>query len=269
MMGDGMGMEQEPRMPLFMIHGNGVDHQILKPLESQLRIDGVFDCVFLDLPGFGTCQALPDPAGLPELADWLENAIRTIAEDVPFALLGNSLGGLFCQEMADRFAAQVQGMFLLAPVVFPDASQRTLPDREVAVSDVGLLERIGPRNAQLFSEAAVLQTAEAWSAFSKWVLPGLQRANLRAMAKLSKRYFLDPLPVDRESTVDIPVTVVCGKQDHITGYLDQQQLSRRYPLARLRVLETAGHNVHIEQPAQVAAEVRTWSREVALRRTSG
>ncbi|MFD1375661.1 alpha/beta fold hydrolase [Micrococcus antarcticus] len=254
-----MRVAPKSRIPLFMVHGNGVDHRILKPLEAELANAQIFDLHYVDLPGFGTCPPLGNPGGLPELANWLEELIRQTAGEGPFALLGNSLGALLCQEMADRFPGQTQGLFLLAPVVFPDASRRTVPEAQVVVEDPGLLARIDPRQAQQFSDIAVVQSQQAWHSFAQWVLPGLDCANLRSMAKLSKRYFLDPLPVERKRQLDIPVTILCGKQDHITGYRDPEQLSRRYPSMRIRVLDSAGHNVHLEQPEQAAAELRDWA----------
>lgn len=248
------------RIPLFMVHGNGVDHRILKPLEATLEKMRIFDLHYIDLPGFGTCPPLENSGGLPELASWLEALIRQTAGEGRFALLGNSLGALLCQEMADRFPGQAQGLFLLAPVVFPDAARRTVPEQQVSVADPLLLAELDPHHAQLFSDVAVVQSPEAWRKFAQWVLPGLDCANLRAMAKLSRRYFLDPPPVERGNHLDIPVTIVCGKQDHVTGYLDPERLVHRYPLMKLCVLEPAGHNVHLEQPEQVLAELRDWAQ---------
>ncbi len=245
---------------MFMVHGNGVDHRILKPLEAELENAQIFDLHYIDLPGFGTCPPLGNRGGLPELATWLEELIRQTAGERRFALLGNSLGALLCQEMADRFPGQTQGLFLLAPVVFPDAAQRTVPQPQVAVENPGLLAQLDPRQAQQFSDIAVVQSPQSWQSFAQWVLPGLECANLRSMAKLSKRYFLDPLPVERESQLDIPVTILCGKQDHITGYLDPERLAHRYPSLRICVLDSAGHNVHLEQPEQVAVELRGWAQ---------
>lgn len=249
-------------MPLVMVHGNGVDHQILLPLDEVLAESGVFERHYLDLPGFGQCEPLADAGGLPELADWLEHEIRAIAGNGPFALLGNSMGGLLCQEMADRFSDSVQGMFLIAPAVYADSKQRTLPHPAVAVADQDLLESLSERDKQLFTDVAVIQTCPAWERFSEWVLPGLVSANLRAMAKLSKRYFLQPLPLHREGRLSNPVSIVCGRHDHVTGFEDPHLLATRYAELRINVIEQAGHNVHIEQPEIVEGELRTWAEKV-------
>ncbi|UYQ76476.1 alpha/beta hydrolase [Glutamicibacter sp. JL.03c] len=249
-------------LPLFMVHGNGVDHQILLPLDEVLAELGMFERHYLDLPGFGQRESLSNAGGLPELADWLEKEIRAVVGDGPFALLGNSMGGLLCQEMADRFSGSVQGLFLIAPAVYADSKQRTLPDSAVAVVDQQLLESLKERDKQLFTDVAAMQTRPAWERFSTWVLPGLEAANLRAMAKLSKRYFLRPLPLHRESRLTIPVSIVCGRHDHVTGFEDPRLLAKRYADLHIIIIEQAGHNVHIEQPEAVEQELRAWSAKV-------
>jgi len=249
-------------LTVFMVHGNGVDHRILKPLGLELERTGWFKTQYVDLPGFGTCDAMAGEAGLPELADWLEQHIRSVAAGEPFALVGNSLGGLLCQEMADRFAGDVQGIFLLATAVFPQTEARTLPLHEVHVEDPKLLDSLPTDDARMYSQFAVIQSEATWREYSRWVLPGLKAANLRAMAKLAKRYYLDPLPADRQTQLRVPVAIVCGRQDNVTGYHDQRVLLNRYPEAQLSVVESAGHNLHIDQPEAVRGKLLDWAKDV-------
>lgn len=256
------GRDQGASLAVFMIHGNGVDHRILKPLGAELESTGWYRPHYVDLPGFGGSPALVDPAGLPEIADWLEQRIRSLAAGEPFALLGNSLGGLLCQEMADRFSDDVQGIFLLATVVYPQAEARTLPQHEVHVQDSTLLDSLPEPVARMFCEYAVIRSEATWNDFAQWVLPGLNSASLRAMAKLAKRYYLDPLPADRQTQLLVPVAIVCGRQDNVTGYVDQAKLLHRYPAAQMSVVESAGHNVHIDQPEAVRGHLRAWAEDV-------
>ncbi|MBD4448472.1 alpha/beta fold hydrolase, partial [Xanthomonas citri pv. citri] len=78
--------------------------------------------------GFGRTSALQDDGGLPELAAWLVDWIRAEVGERPFAVLGNSLGGLLARHVAAEFGAQVLGLGLLAPVVDPDEDRRTRTD---------------------------------------------------------------------------------------------------------------------------------------------
>ncbi|WP_190263788.1 alpha/beta fold hydrolase [Glutamicibacter nicotianae] len=110
------------RIPLFMVHGNGVDHRILKPLEATLEKMRIFDLHYIDLPGFGTCPPLENSGGLPELASWLEALIRQTAGEGRFALLGNSLGALLCQEMGRQVSWPSSRAFPPGASSLPDAA---------------------------------------------------------------------------------------------------------------------------------------------------
>ncbi len=210
----------------------------------------------------GQTEALQGAGGLPEIADWLEQLIGAQCGDRPFAMIGNSLGSLLVQEMADRFATQILGMALLAPLVFPSRAERTVPERRVLREDRALLDSLPAHEAEHYAQMAVIQSAENWQRFDNHVLPGIRAVNLRSMVKLSKRYFLNELPVHRANQLACPVVMICGKQDHITGFTDPMKLAARYPAAEIMVIPLAGHNVHLDQPERVAQHLTVWSEKV-------
>lgn len=245
-------------LPVVLVHGNGVDHRILLALDEQLARPGNLQRIYVDLPGFGGTPALAGKAGLPEIAHWLQNLLESLLGAQPFALIGNSLGGLLAQEMADRFDNQILGMVLLAPVIRPAAEERNLPARSIIHEDEVLLEELGTVNAGHYAQMSVLQTRANWEQFEKHVLPGVLSADLRAMAHLSKRYYLETLPVDRDQVWKMPVLIACGMQDHIVGFKDAKALLKRYPNASFLELERAGHNVHIDQPEILAQALERW-----------
>ncbi|WP_313812696.1 alpha/beta hydrolase [Glutamicibacter sp.] len=247
---------------VFMIHGQGVDHRLLLPLDPVFDRGRGFERIYLDLPGMGTTPPLSGAGGLPEYAQWLENSIRRIAEGRRFALLGNSMGGVLAQEMADRFPGQILGLALIAPVVFPNSKERNLPARQIASSDAGLWNRLSAEDAVAYREMSVVQNFENWISFKDFALPGIRSANLRALAKLSKRYYLEPPPVQRAGVADIPALILCGQLDHICGFQDQLQLLRRYPKADYRVLVKAGHNLHLDAPEATHQALAAWAAGV-------
>ncbi|MGP7814163.1 alpha/beta fold hydrolase [Glutamicibacter soli] len=249
-------------IPLVLIHGHGVDHRILLALDEVLAATGVFQRIYVDLPGMGGTAALDGAGGLPEIADWLEQLIRRQCGERPFAMIGNSLGSLLAQEMADRFGPQVVGMAMLAPLVYPAHSQRTVPPREILLQDPELLAGLPTQDADHYQQMSVLQTVENFQRFRTHALPGIRAVNLRSLAKLSKRYFLDELPVERTSQLACPVLMLCGMQDHVTGFADPGRLAARYPSAEIVVVPAAGHNVHLDQPDIAAEEITAWSRAV-------
>lgn len=251
-------------LPVVLVHGNGVDHRILLALDQQLATSGNIQRIYVDLPGFGGTARLAGRAGLAELAQWLQELLQEHLGSEPFALIGNSMGGFLAQEMADRLGNQLLGMVLIAPVTRPQPAQRHVPARHIVHEDELLLEELGGAEAGHYGQMSVIQTRANWELFEKHVLPGIRSADLRAMAHLSRGYDMDVLPVDRTAQWQMPVLIVCGRQDHIVGFTDAQELLRRYPKARYVELDRAGHNVHLDQPEVFAQELGHWVAKLAV-----
>lgn len=250
--------------PLLCIHGSGVDHRLLLPLDQALDGDDLWERIYLDLPGFGSTPPLEPPGGLPALIDWVDNLVSTQLETRRFAILANSLGGLIARELVARRPAQVAALALLAPVVDPRAEHRKLPPREVLDSDVELLKTLSAGDAAAFSEMAVVHDAAHWERFRDAALPGIRAANQSALVRLEAAYALEtPLPEQRFTRFDGPTIIIVGRQDHVVGFEDQVALSPHYPRASIAVLDRAGHNVHLDQPTVVYALIRAWQSEAA------
>ena len=57
---------------------------------------------------------------------------------------------------------------------------------------------------------------------------------------------------------DKPVLIVAGRQDTSVGYRDAWSIIENYPRATLAVLDSAGHNLQIEQAQVFTALVLEW-----------
>ncbi|APH01975.1 alpha/beta hydrolase [Janibacter sp. FSL W8-0316] len=213
-------------VPLIGVHGNGVDHRLLLALDDSLAEGGAWERTYLDLP----------------------------------ALVANSLGGLLARNLVAQFGDQVLGLALIAPVVDPDASRRTLPERTVVDRDEELLAELTDADRDEFTGMAVRQTRDSWAALERWALPGVRAADPAAMQRLGADYALGTVPEEGGPTFRGPTLLVAGRQDHVVGYEDQLRLLPHYPRARALVVDAAGHNVHLEQPAIVGAAVADWAR---------
>lgn len=247
-----------------MVHGSGVDHRLLLPLDPVFEHASTWERIYVDLPGFGSTRPLPPPGGLVQLAQWLNAAVDTLIGDRRFAIVANSLGGLLARELAARRPAQVAALALLAPVVRPEAGLRRLPPREVVEIDQGLIDSLDADSAAAFCDMAVVQTGDGWQRFRTSALPGIRAADQRAAARLEKRYTLPGAPPeDRFGAFAGPALVITGRQDHVVGYADQLSLMDSYPNGTFVVLNRAGHNVHLEQPRSVRALLAAWQAEAA------
>lgn len=249
-------------MPLVALHGNGVDHRMLLGLDDVFAEAGPWERIYPDLAGFGRTPALSDPGGLPDLAAWTASTVRDLVGDRPFALVANSLGGLLARHVVAQMPGQVRGLALLAPVVDPVPSRRTLPPFEVLERDEALLDSLDTLDRAEFEGLTTRQVREVWELFRETVLPGVRVADADAGARLWENYVLDAPEASFASPCLAPTLVVCGRQDHIVGYADQLALLEHYPRATYLLLDAAGHNPQLEQPTLVADALRDWSRRV-------
>lgn len=250
--------------PLLLVHGLGVDHRFLLPLDDALDAAGGWERIYVDLPGFGGTPALEGEGGLPEFADWLDDVVADLVGEEPLAVLGTSIGGLLVRELVARRPEQVTGLALLAPVVDPDPDARDVPERTILEKDQALLAELDEEEAEPFLDLAVIQTRPVWEQFREHVLPGAQRVDEDALTRLQDGYALEgPLPEERFGTYDRPTLIVTGRQDDKVGFMDQLALAEHFPRLTLAMLDRAGHNVHLDQEQAVGAMVQNWAEDAA------
>lgn len=250
-------------LPVVAIHDNGVDHRLLLSLDDALAEAGGLERWYVDLPGFGSTPALAGRGGLPDLADWLVAQVRSLVADRPCALLANSLGGLLARHVRAELADQVVGLALIAPVVQPDISRRTLPESAVCERDDALLAELDDADRREFTALAARQTQATWRLFQTYALSGIRAADQAAMQRLGAHYALDADPDTRAGEFTGPALVLTGRQDHVVGYQDQLGLVRAwYPHATYAALDGAGHNVHLDRPEVCHALLRQWATDL-------
>lgn len=248
--------------PLIFVHGNGVDHRLLLELDDVFAQSGVWERIYLDLPGFGQTPRLPAKGGLPELAAWLNATIKGIIGSAPFAIVANSLGGLLARNAVAQHLDQCLGFALLAPVVDPIIANRNLPQQQVMNHDPALLATLSAADAESYCELAVFQSKDNWQRFQRAALPGIRAAQQVAMDKLAQCYQLPDFSDDVFADFYQPVLIVAGKQDWVVGYRDQWELAQYLNHATYAVLDCAGHNIHLDQPHAVKSLLGAWSKQI-------
>ena len=64
--------------------------------------------------------------------------------------------------------------------------------------------------------------------------------------------------MDRLSEIRVPTLVMAGRDDFIFPPEHKRELADGIPKARLQIIEQAGHNPHLEQPADVMRAIRNF-----------
>ncbi|WP_394553622.1 alpha/beta fold hydrolase [Agromyces sp. MMS24-JH15] len=243
--------------PLVLLHGFGVDHRILLPLDPAIERAGGWRRIFLDLPG---ATGSPDAAirSTRQVAEATLAEVRERVGSEPFAILGNSYGGLIARYVAHELRSQVLGLATLAGVFVADHDARDLPPRAVLHVDDRVIPILGDE-LDGYRDLAVHESPEGALAHLEFVAPGLHGADQAALDRISADYDLPRAPEDVHPAAFLqPSLHLTARQDHVVGYRDAWARLEHYPRATFVALDGAGHNAHLERPDLVAALVADW-----------
>lgn len=246
--------------PLLFLHGFLLDHRSLLPFDEHFAAEGRWRRVYVDLPGMGRTPAGPEIDSTDAVAEAVSRFIRAEFGGEPFAVVGNSFGGMIARSIAAEFGAQVIGLALLCPVFVAEHARRDVSEFLVAEEEPGLLDSLPPEDAAEFAAAAVVRTAATWKLFRTAELPGIRAADPDATARIAARYELSRSP--EAAPITVPTTIITGRHDDVVGYRDALRQLENYPRATFAVLDRAGHTAHLDQPEMVAALLSEWSRRL-------
>lgn len=251
------GVERGSGTPLVLLHGFSVDHRLLLPLEPVLEAAGGWRRLYLDLPGHGHTP-VGDVSSTEDVVAAVEAEISDRIGDQPFAILGNSFGGMLARRVAHDFRHQVLGLALIASVFVADHADRAVPDRCVLSEDAAVLAELGDAGAE-YAELAVAQTRANAQAFLEYAHPGLAAADQDALERIAQDYALAAEPEDASPAPFMqPALFITARQDQVVGYDDAWARIEHYPRATFAVLDAAGHNVQLDRSAAVNALVADW-----------
>src|SRR5829696_383391 len=241
--------------PLLLLHGVGHTWRAWRGMLPEL--EGGFDVVAPDLPGFGGSAPLPaGTAPTPAaLADAVERELDALGWEAPY-VAGNSLGGQIALELARRGRARTvvavspAGMWtpreslwgrsvlrLMRTLSFaprPDLALRLAPVRLVVAG--GVLGRPWRADPGELAEATLfVRKSSAFGATSREV----HRRHPEGLGEIRA-----------------PVLVVWGTRDRLTLPRQATRWVAAIPGAELRWLPGLGHLPMLEDPELVAHTIR-------------
>ncbi|MFI7426179.1 alpha/beta fold hydrolase [Micromonospora sp. NPDC049836] len=257
-------VERGAGTPVLALHGWTPDHRLmLGCLEPVFATRPGYRRLYPDLPAMGATPAPPSIASSDDLLDAVLDFVDDSLGDQPFLLVGQSYGGYLARALVRSRPEQVLGLALVCPAgTALEPADRRVPERQVLRPDPELLASVDARTAEEFADMAVVQTPETLRRFREEVLAGLDAADTESMARIRQRWTLSEDP-EGGAPFPRPTLILTGRQDHATGYLEQFDLLPHYPRASFAVLDVAGHNLQIEQPALFGALLGEWLDRVA------
>jgi proline iminopeptidase len=257
--------------PLVLMHGGpGLDHTSLLPLKPCAD---QFTLIFYDHRCNGRSEGAESTSMTWENLTADAEALRQELGFEQWAVLGQSFGGNVALEYALRYPQSLSRLILMDTGGDQWWVEHNAPE---------LLAKRG------YSAGAVqaarrfysgqLTPGEFMGTFMKFMtaynynnnLPMLAHeilsqwhAKMRPEALIHgyRELLKDWTVMDRLSEIKVPTLVVAGRHDFLFPPEHQAILAAKIPDARLVLIERAGHNPQIEQPAEVIRVVRDFMAE--------
>ena len=251
--------------PILIIHGLACNIELMKGCIEPIfkKVNG-YKRIYIDLLGMGKSNNCSlEYASSDKILEMLLSFIKE-KMDKEFLLIGESYGGYLSRGIVSKCYKNIDGLMLLCPMIIPDDSKRTLPKRNLKFYDKKFLESLDKNKRELFSEYMIITNEKLYKRFEKEVISGIEQANNDFIKKLRGNYSFS-FNVDEEIKMinfSKPSLFITGRQDNAVGYYDLYNLLEDYPRATFAILDTAGHNLQIEQEEVFNSLFLNWLERV-------
>lgn len=247
-------------IPLVLIHGFGVDSRIMRALEDTVDFTE-YRRIYIDLPW--TMRGLNTKVrSASDVLALLTHELQEYLPREPYAVIGNSFGALISRCLVHN-DQNIVGLATLAGVFEPDTSARSVPPQTIIAHDAHALATLD-EDLEDFTEISVHQDLPNFQRFQKYVAPGLKEANQQVLEAVASDYSIKPIPEEAVSEgYRKPSLHIFGRQDHVVGYQDGFRWLEHYQRGTFMVVDSAGHNVHLERPQLVKALIEDWLERIA------
>ena len=186
----------------------------------------------LDLPGFGSSQALPGQPSVPEYSQFVFDFIKK-QKLKNFSLLGHSYGGQVALDLALRHPKLIRHLLLLSPAVIRDNQPSTKS------SLVSLLKPI----KNVFPSFLKDHYLRHFASSDYYHSNKYQRALLNRILYVDYRHRLKDLKVQ--------TSILWGSEDQ-TIPDHSRLLAETIPSSDLHILYGQDHNPHLSSPQKLA-----------------
>jgi pimeloyl-ACP methyl ester carboxylesterase len=244
--------------PIVLLHPFPAHRELWKPAAQALLTR--YRVIVPDLRGHGDSGVGEGPATMEKHA--LDLARVMDAEEMGRALfVGVSIGGYVLFEFWRRFRGRVAGLVFCNTKAQADTPESRAA-RLQAAADV--LER----GTEPFFESMVPKLLGRTTLNTR---PDLVEGALGMMRKMSpedvaavQRGMAErPDSVETLKTINVPVLVITGDEDVLTGIAEAEFMRQHIQGAEMKVISRAGHYSPWEQPEEVGKLLRQFSDRVS------
>jgi pimeloyl-ACP methyl ester carboxylesterase len=239
-----------------LLHGFPPDHRIMTGcFEPVFENRQGWRRLYLDLPGMGRTVAPESVRNTDDVFAVVRAALRKLVPRGHYAVCGESYGGYLARGLVAADPTRITGLALVCPMVVAEHALRDVDEHVVLVRDA--FAAALPSGTE-FDEVAVVQTEETYVRTQREIVVGLGIADPAAVQRIRDGFAGTFSMEENGSPYPGPTLFFLGRQDSSTGYRDAWRILEHYPRATFAVLDRAGHNAQIEQPALFTALAHEW-----------
>ena len=233
--------------PVVAVHGLGGSLHAWYGVIDNLSLH--HHVVALDLPGHGRSE----PAGGQTSIDTYVQSVAALIDALELpavTLVGHSLGSLVAQRLALRNPEVVDNLVLVGGIswfeppmkkAYLERAERVEAEGLDAVVDEWLPGAMAPR-----THAKLPQLSGLLRELFLRTDPGSYAAACRALASA---------PAVAREDIGQPTLLLVGDHDRSTPIAMAEELHRDIPVSSVKVIPTAAHWAHLEQPDAVASAI--------------
>jgi pimeloyl-ACP methyl ester carboxylesterase len=243
--------------PILMIHGFTPDHRLMSGCMEPLftKRDG-WRRIYIDLPGMGLTRNYNEISNSNEMLDAILDFIQTVLPNQEYLIAGESYGGYLARGIIEKHPERILGAAFICPVIHPLPEKRTVETHNVLRTDHSFIEKLTKEELEDFRHNQVVLDEYNWSRYKKEIVAGCNIADQEFLNKIKNKYEFS-FKVDQSDFLK-PSVFLLGRQDSSVGYKDALGVINKFPSGTFAVLDTAGHNLQIEQPQLFNTLVNEW-----------
>jgi pimeloyl-ACP methyl ester carboxylesterase len=233
-------------LPLIFIHGSMSSHvswDFQRPLSKKNRL------ILLDLPGHGKSDPLNDEISVELLADYLAEFIKGLGFEKMVAV-GHSLGGAICIQLALNYPELLRAVVLVGtgaklgvlPDILKALKTNFKESVEMAIGGMAFAEKADPE---------LIKRAKNESLKCR---PEVGYSDFAACNNFDVR--------GRISEISFPALIIVGVEDKLTPVKWSLYLNEKISHSSLKIIESAGHMVMMEQPEEFNQAIQNFLRDL-------
>jgi len=251
---------------IIMIHGFRGTHHGLLLIAKKLR---GFNILIPDLPGFGRGPKLKT-YDLDSYVNWLHEFIKKQNLTRPPILLGHSFGSIVSAAYAKAYPRTIRQLVLVNPIGAPalEGPNRVMTKLAVFYYKVGTKLPEKAAHKWLASKTIVrVMSITMAKTHDKGLRTYIHHQHDQYFSRFhSPQSVLESFTTSishhvGEFAKNIPVDtlLIAGSLDDITPLSAQYGLVKKFPRARLKVINNVGHLTHYETPEKVAEFIQAFT----------